>query len=336
MISRRLAAILAGFVLQWASSSPVLHAQVNTDLSGYFLVLDRLAELADSAEDRPSLARLVDFMKDLPDTMVVDLSVNGRRQTRTVSNHWIKRGMDEREEEETLSDSLRRAEFLAENVANFTEELVESADDRIMDSSARSKVKDILAQDKYKRPEKKKEEEERRRRMRARSEPVMERENQSRGSNWMVWVFFALLAGIFIVLMVLAGRNLDTEVVEEVVLEADRGLIRQGEPTKSEGMRQLALTRAGEGRLKEAARYYYLHFILLLHEQKVIAYRPSYTAGEYESMVLTLMPHMIQFSHATRFFDAVVYGQFEISDPEFQALRLDVDAVSAEMQRRRK
>jgi hypothetical protein len=279
-----------------------------TDLDGYYSLLMDVAEAADIALETENLDSLASILRKIPDTLYIRLIDSKQNEkVKMVTNGWLKKTLEPNGTWATsnLEDSLRMAAHLTETLYAYQTEIEESWSSQLSDSSASGKVKSILNDGKYKRKVEKKAETVFEERLRER--PVSS--GSSRGSSGMVWVFFGIMVLIFGVLMLLMGRNIDFTVTpEEVKVEVGRGLIKKGEPTKSEGMKQKAALAAREGSFHEAVRFYYLHFILHLHERRIILYRPSYTSGEYQAMLKSMKMAEPSMEKTTGLFDHVIYG----------------------------
>ncbi len=289
-------------------------------LSEYYDLLDEIADRADVDNDvmhpyswRPD--SLMAGLTRLPDTLKIVYKDNqGKSREKEVSNQWMKSTFEPNGgwQNTTYLDTLKMAGNLKERIEEYRSELEESWGSQ-SDTSASSAVKEILNDKRFEK-EKKPEIDYRRNGMLSRG-----LRNQWGLMDSAPWILFGLMIVLLVYLMARMNSNVDfTKTPDDVPLIPGKGLLSEDDPTESGAMNGLARKARAEGNFEAAVRYYYLSFILLLHERKVISYKPSYTAWEYYTLLSDKKFPPQPVFEFTNVFDRSTYGKKTLDERSMQ------------------
>ncbi|MCB9232560.1 MAG: DUF4129 domain-containing protein [Bacteroidia bacterium] len=292
-------------------------------LEDYTYTLAEIHSLCLQSQDSASFIALKQHLLQLPEFVVVAYSMsNDETAVQRLSNNWLRNYFEYNvvEEENEHAAQMRAVNNLAFLLDREVTRLQDLGQFPLNDFELQKRVSDILKKDIYTFEDQRPEEKEK------------EKPTENAFLNFMerIWkyidVILVTLAAILVIFVLIRlGRWLDfRKKPEKVNLPVAGGLLRETDPRDSVSLREMAEKHLKTGSLELAVRYYYLAFILRLHESALIHFNPALTNWEYQFLLeKNHFPEKSSFG-VTSTFDESHYGEKPVNRDRFARFLADL------------
>ena len=141
------------------------------------------------------------------------------------------------------------------------------------------------------------------------------------------WNLVILIAFLFLAILGLLRlfKVIDFNTVKNnPMVPVSGGLLKDEDPKDSDNLQEKGRISFESGDFASSIRYYYLAFILSLHEQSVLTYNPAFTNWEYFNAIIRHKFPEIPVYFVTLLFDESHYGGKAVSSENFNRFVLDI------------